>query len=283
MGADFWVQFVVAVITILASLLSVLALPGRRLKLICGSAFVALGVLWVFLLRIQIADAQKTGSELQSTLRKISDLQAKLNTSQDQLGDAQRINNRLQQQLMQATATVGRLSNESLNTATGGDSFCVVSLIPPLNQTGRALLVLVHAGKYPLYALNVKLVDAKLAAAAMQNRGPKGEMPDTSTQLNVGLLDVEGAVSVDTPSLEGDAARRFTFFFQARNGHWTEVLVIRRLDERWVQAIKVYKSEYREKDPRPHVHDLYTRIDPDYPRQDGKVDWNIGYVPASVH
>ena len=71
-------------------------------------------------------------TELQSTLSNIGALQLKLGTSQGQLESAQLINNDLQQKLIGASATIARLSNGTLKTATGGDSFCVASLIAHL-------------------------------------------------------------------------------------------------------------------------------------------------------
>ena len=44
MSAQFWVQFIVAVITIFAPVISAVLLPAKTLKLICASLFVALCV-----------------------------------------------------------------------------------------------------------------------------------------------------------------------------------------------------------------------------------------------
>ena len=270
MSVEFWVQFIIAIITVLASVISVVSLPGKPLKLICGSVFVVLGVVWVLLLRSQIATAEKSASELKDTL-------AKLSASQEQLETAQSVNNRLQQQLIVASTAITRLSNETLKTTTGGDSFAVASVVEPLNPSDKPVLVLVHAGKYPLYGLSIRLFDGKLAAAAMKSRGAQEPVPDTGIQWNVGNLDLGGVTSAPVSSLDGDASRRFTLFFHARNGDWIEVLVMHRVRERWVQAMKVYKSTYRKGDSKPHEHDMYTRVDPGYPREDDKVNWNIVY------
>jgi hypothetical protein len=238
MSAEFWVQFIVAIITVFASVISVVSLPGKALKLTCGSVFIALGVVWVLLLRSQIATAEKSASELKDTL-------VKLSASQEQLGAAQKVNNRLQQQLIEASTTITRLSNETLNTTTGGDSFAVASVVVPLNLSDRPVLVLVHAGKYPLYGLSIRLFDGKLAAAVMKSHRAQEPLPDTGIQWNVGNLDIGGVTATPVSSLDGDAARRFTLFFHARNGDWIEVLVMHLVHERWDQAMKVYKSTYR--------------------------------------
>ena len=82
MSVEFWVQFIVAVITIFASIISVVSLHGKTPKLICASLFIALGVVWVLLLRSQIAAADKSASELKGTLVKLGASQEQLETTQ---------------------------------------------------------------------------------------------------------------------------------------------------------------------------------------------------------
>lgn len=273
MDVDFLAQCIAAVITILATLLSVFALPGRKLKFICGSVFIVFGLVWIVLLHSQSVTAKRTSTELQDTLTKINDLQTQLNKSQEELAKAQQVNNELEQRLVASSTNLTQLSRETLSMATGGDSFCVVSLIP----TERPYLVAIQAGKYPLYGATAKVIDHKLAGEIIAKYGPTipgDKLSASETYVTLGDLNQGSGANIPIQSLDGDVSRTFTIFFHARNGDWIERLRLRHVNGHWVQAIKVYKDEYRKNNPRPIETNLYIRVDPEYPTDKGQIDWN---------
>jgi len=69
------------------------------------------------------------------------------------------------------------------------------------------------------------------------------------------------------PFREGDS-QVFMVRFSAQNGFWTQQLRLRRLDGKWLQALRILKPG--EKSERV----VYEKVDSGFPLKHGKVEWD---------
>jgi hypothetical protein len=132
---------------------------------------------------------------------------------------------------------------------TGGDSFCY---IPGLPIPGYGTMIF-KSGKDPLYTVEMKVVERPKSfddAIIVQ----LGDFPIDNGVKEIRALPMRA---------EGDRAA-FDIYFDARNGFWTETLLLRLINGKWRQAVRVFKGE----------KELYKSIDKDFPTErDGSVKW----------
>lgn len=135
-----------------------------------------------------------------------------------------------------------------LSTVTGGENFCYLTI------QSDDVFVVASPGDYPLYDVNVRIVEGverKFATFATE--------VSTGETYEIGNLPADGALVVnDVPIDEDDEA--LSLYFSARNGFWVQSLRRRRLGTRWVTAIKVNRGMFSDD------HLLFEKIDPDFPR-----------------
>lgn len=143
---------------------------------------------------------------------------------------------------------------------TGGKSFCFASLTQ--NFLGERNLSIMHQGDFPLYDLTVNVVDLdrfnKHAgnpeyACEYQKLFSIGTMlPNQSNNLCKVLL------------LDQESSKSFNIFFSARNGMFTELLRIKKINNEWVSAVKVLDGEKT----------LLQSHSEEYPKKTaGEIDW----------
>jgi hypothetical protein len=67
---------------------------------------------------------------------------------------------------------------------------------------------------------------------------------------------------------------KFNIFINARNGWFTELLRLHKVDGEWKTALKVTKDNYSDTTPNATPTLLLEQVDPGFPRsQDGQVEW----------
>jgi len=158
----------------------------------------------------------------------------------------------------------------------GGDSFCFMLFEPGLLEwKGQAVPEFAHKGKYPLYDVNVLIID-DVKAEKLTGKLEKGK-----GVILAGIMPAEATISVgDMPagssnilwnkpiSLDNDPMS-LTMMFTARNGSWQEQMKATKVNGKWMQAIVVYRMT------RGGVRQvLHEDVSKGFPRgSDGKVDW----------
>ena len=143
-------------------------------------------------------------------------------------------------------ATLDRLkglaavTKDTVNEATGGDSFCFVDM-GPIPEGLMAHLV--QKGKYPLFDVRLNITDLNAVDSAVKSGAPN-LLVGTRTFGTIDFLSRDlwqplGVYPVDPK----EEYARYNISIFARNGSFTELLRLRRLKEGgWTSALLVHAS-----------------------------------------
>ncbi|MDT4952105.1 MAG: hypothetical protein QOJ02_243 [Acidobacteriota bacterium] len=152
--------------------------------------------------------------------------------------------------------------------ATGGDSFGYLSVFGSNASPG---LMLAHKGDYPLYDVQIRIVDLdvldKIAQSSKQitfeNLAP------SETVHNVGNLNPNQSILIGRINLPTDKDEKgFNVFIMARNGQISQPLRFRRVNGVWYGAYKVERIDVNP----PRL--LMERSDPEFPKNArGEIAW----------
>lgn len=125
--------------------------------------------------------------------------------------------------------------NENLKTQTGGDSFCYAGL-NGISEQGVGL-VLVTQGKYPLYDVQVQVTDVKVLRVA------KDIQKSTLLVKQIGNMGIKIARPLgDVPFSSAGDTQALNIFFSGRNGFWTQLMRLRKINGNWERATIVSGS-----------------------------------------
>ena len=168
---------------------------------------------------------------------------------------------------------------DTVNTETGGDSFCYFDVHPVLDPN-TVWIDAVKVGKYPLRDITVSIVDRMRNAQAMQmaiaaiskDRKPTSdEIMNAMRQVQVqdirqSIPDfAKSRVAIGGYQLVGGGDQQsFDIVFHAFNGDWIERLELRRVNGNWVRALLVETEQ--------KASPYFWLIDKDYPRVNGHWD-----------
>jgi hypothetical protein len=161
----------------------------------------------------------------------------------------------------------------TMNTVTGGDSFCYLDLEPVLNNV--SMTTAIRVGKYPLRDISALITDrAKMDAAVralFKTHNPIQTSADEvfAVMNSTEVWQVIPDFSTSTRYIGGyqmtpSDKQSFDILFRAFNGEWIERLEMRRVDGKWVTAMLVETG----RKTRPY----FFKIDPSYPRVNGHLD-----------
>jgi len=248
----------------------------RRSRIKYNVGFIALSV---FGLALVIIQAFRTQDSQQAAERS----QDKLARSLDALGQSSReiersgretariqvLNTELQQRLLHQSDTIAGLSHEAIKTTTGGDSFCYVGIGPYINPDG-GMPTVVQVGLYPLYDVVADVVDVEAWTKRVKASNTIDSAMQTEATLNIGNMARQSAKVMykdRIPFKQGDS-QVFMIRFSAQNGFWTEQLRLRRVNGKWLEALRILKPGAKAEKV------VYEMIDPDFPREHGKVMWS---------
>lgn len=168
--------------------------------------------------------------------------------------------------LREKSDEIAELNKEISKSITGGDSFVYIS---PSHLTGSDFpesLMIVHQGKHPIYDLSIRVVDVDDFNAELAK--PEGH----KNLLNVGVNSVVGNISPNTAAFSGISMKekentKLTIQFNARNGHFSEVVHIRKVGDQYKTALKV--SKFGESSDQ-----IFEKVDEGFPLNDrGEVEW----------
>jgi hypothetical protein len=170
----------------------------------------------------------------------------------------------LNRELAAKSEEIARLTKDNFAAVTGGDSFCYVALAAREDAAGPTVTA-VHQGKYPLYDVDLRITDLKRWST------PPGKSAEQLiARFHLGTLAASTTVLVGRmPPLRGET-ERFNLHFSARNGFWTQLVRLRKVDGTWKMATKVTRG------PAPgQVSEqilIPDRVENGFPAG-GEVDW----------
>jgi hypothetical protein len=230
------------------------------------AAFVLLGGIgMVAALRQQQISAQETaeaqrqaaeaGAKLSNNVENLNKGAAEMAKAQAEIARVQTLNTELQQRLLDSSGeilsqgkVISNLSQQAIDTTTGGGSFCYMSLTGDPN--GKVMTpVFLHIGKHPLYDIRVRIVDFQrfdALQAGVQRPLTLDEFFATDTNLSLGDLPLQSSwVEFDRtiPFNTASSNRQdYRIFFNARNGYWSQDLSWEKVDGKWIMSTRVFRD-----------------------------------------
>ncbi len=240
---------------------------SKRNKLIVLAAFLFVGTIAMY---ATIQQSSNSAKEMATANTKLSTSLQELSAASNEISRIQRLNTELQERLIASTGKITELSQQNIHALTGGDSYCYLRF-PTFTPTG-GLPIVIHEGKFPLYDVEARIVNLRQferIAAETPGDLTMRQFMSSSTMLKVGNLAPGAAFSVlDKPLPFTDEQPNFRVFFGARNGFWHEDLLLRRINGKWLYAVRVFREIGNDKKL------LSEKIDKGFPRTgDGKIEW----------
>ena len=131
------------------------------------------------------------------------------------------------------------LSQKIENIQTGGDGHCVASAAYITDNS--ALLIALVKGEYPLYGVQVRVVDLELFQKATDysiESSKKYEQTFLMGDLPPNTATTIARINSDFSSGKKD----FNIFYSARNGFHIQLLRLRKINGKWLSYSKVFES-----------------------------------------
>jgi hypothetical protein len=174
----------------------------------------------------------------------------------------------MQQSQQQFAATMSGIK-KSIDTVTGGDTFCYVIASPVGNQF---MLTVATQGDNPLHEISVELVDVDLMRAIIAGKPslfPEDIHRFTAYYPTIPFLASTSARQLTSIPIGGGDKRDLQITFLSMNGVWSETLKLRLTNGQWAQALRVSKIKSGKQASKP----LYDFVSETYPKTNGKVNW----------
>jgi hypothetical protein len=169
---------------------------------------------------------------------------------------------------------IKRLTIENAGLITGGDTVAQVYLqIDTQTWTGTAVPLVVNAGKYPLYDIEIRLVDVDEVRREVADKSPSQEALLGKTfivpNLTPGMArDIDGALQHPANSRDYN----YNIFFVARNGTWTQQLRMKWMGDGWARATRIMRDG----------REVLTEVIGAYPRTSaGEIEWDSKPAPQN--
>lgn len=179
------------------------------------------------------------------------------------------VDSRLSEIVTRLTGVVEKIeiaSDKTVAAMTGGTSYCIADFHNMAIGSTKGLLSITHRGNYPLYDVQIKIVDIDELQRLVAEDSKIG-LTSATQIFNLGTVG-GGLDHMRWVNLQlGEASpRSYNIFFSARNGSWTQQLRIVKLEDRWVTASRVHPPG---QEPFDFAYD-------DFPRNpDGTLVWDL--------
>ena len=253
--------------TVLGGVVSAHSPSKAKHKLPYVIAFIALGGAAVVIVVQLSTRTTRSETELRDSIKTLA-------AKADEAARLQTLNSKLQADLLALSKLNVQTTRESIATVTGGDSFCYMDFN---YQFDRPFPVFLHEGRYPLYDVNVRIVDLFLSERAFEEHHAFNQASETRYtihELGVALMWIDSTFSV---KFSDERVQAFNVFFGARNGTWTETLLLKKVNDHWVHAIRVLFAGYVRPGPPPESSrkPVYENVAREFPLDaNGTVPWD---------
>ncbi len=263
-------------LTILGVVVSIEQDWAKRHRILVLVSFFMFGAVGVIATNQQASESARETTAANTAL---STGLTNLQRSTEEITRLQGLNTQLQQKLLDSSSEINQLSKQNIETVTGGDSFCYAFI-----KASWPYFSVVHRGKYPLYDVNIRVVDVEKFETIRPPVSPTApKLTDDEFQkallgvtINIGTLFPNASIMARSsvfPSgafpFSSSGQQDFDIYFSARNGFWTEKLRWRRIKDKWVYAMRV------ERDENKTIKILHQEIEKEFPRNSkGAVDWD---------
>ncbi|MBV4551699.1 hypothetical protein HU742_011185 [Pseudomonas sp. SWRI102] len=167
----------------------------------------------------------------------------------------------VQSRIEHVTEQLEKQTKQLIGYVTGGDSFVYFRVI--VHGDDSSTWMAIHGGgdNYPVYRAKATIVDLDIFDATVA----LGRADEADTHVSIGDLLPQSFKIVREHDVGSGNARNFNIFMTAGNGRIQQKIRMRRVNDAWVQAIRVNNDSGV----------VLVRIDDDYPRDTaGEVCWD---------
>ena len=164
---------------------------------------------------------------------------------------------------------IAELTQRNLDTITGGNSFCYLRIVPSTKDPEATMFVHLQ-GEFPLRDVFAQLTTLERFNVEAGRPATAQELAYARETFNIRVLSKtnSGKILWPIPNLAGDT-RRFNVEFTALINAWVQVVILRRVNDKWLVATKVVRrlEATGEKPLDEHVDDGFPG------KADGKIVW----------
>ena len=223
-----------------------------------------ISVVLIFFTGLRNYEAQTRLDKSIDSLQKSSEAIANMSKETVRIGQ---LNTQLQERLLEQSKTITNLSKQSINIATGGNSF---GYIIPLNicTSDRWIPTFIQKGKYPLYEVEADIVDLAKFRKILESGLTWLNYSSASTVINIGNT-VEGHgrshLGKELPIARDGKEHAYNVFIFARNGYWDQQLKVINVNGECFSATRVYKDK---KLIYEHIPDNFRK------NYNGEINWS---------
>ncbi len=155
-------------------------------------------------------------------------------------------------------------TTDMIGHISGGNSFPYFQIGNLDSNTNKGVLMVIPEGEHPQYDVSACIVDLQKFEKVKSSLSFVN-MEYSHTNIHIGNLTQTHACMVQEWTVENDIEQSYNIFFTARNGSFTQLMRLKKIDGNWVVATKVKNNEDKI---------LYEQIDYNYPKDDeGNVCW----------
>lgn len=159
---------------------------------------------------------------------------------------------------------VEKRTNQMIGHISGGNSFPYFQIGMLDNNSNTGVLMAIHEGEHPLYDINARIVDLQ-KFEQIKNNLSLASMSYCDTNISVGNMIPSHASMIQPWKVENEPTQSYNVFFTARNGSFTQLIRLNKINGIWVSAVKVTNRDNQV---------LHENIDNNFPRDvDGNVCW----------
>lgn len=154
-------------------------------------------------------------------------------------------------------------TNEMIGHISGGNSFPWLQIGQINHSSDTGVLVVIHEGEHPLYDVNAQIVDLVKFEQIKQNLSLENRN-FADTDIYVGNMIPLHARMLRQWKIESCPEQSYNIFFTARNGSFTQLLRLKKINGTWISATIVKKND----------EVLHEEVHENFPRDlDGKICW----------
>jgi hypothetical protein len=154
-------------------------------------------------------------------------------------------------------------TEEMIGHVTGGNSFPWFQVAMIDNIKDKGVLMAIHHGVHPLYDVTARIVDLQ-KFQKVKNNISLATFGFTDTNVNVGNMIPSHASMIQEWKLEHIPEQSYNVFFTARNGSFTQLIRLKKVNSAWTTATRILKNNNL----------LYEQIDEKFPKNNGEILWN---------
>lgn len=150
---------------------------------------------------------------------------------------------------------------ELLKYTIGGDSYCAIVVGDFSND--ECIMKVGNLGKYPMYDVDFSIVDIDLLIKAEKENTVAQHYSEIWKHVKIGNIQAGSGQIIGTLPLNNSNERRVNIFFTARNGSFSQQVVLRKKDGNWYTAWNLVDNKGKELEKRMSKGFL-NQDEPDY-------------------